>query len=200
MAVTGQGRRGRPAAATREQVIERTLAALREGRRVDVSSIAEELGLARGTIYRWFGSREALVAQVLVMVSQTVLARFRAEVGGEGGAALVETLHRFNGQLSRSHILASLLANEREAALGLICASDGPVTTGIAGAIAELIQVEVDRGAYVAPLEPALLAHAIVKVGEAFLFNHGNVSVRGDVARTYQVLAALVFAPPPAEA
>jgi len=47
--------RGRPASASREDVL--VLAARRylRGRRVDVQAIAGELGLGRTMIYRWFG-------------------------------------------------------------------------------------------------------------------------------------------------
>jgi AcrR family transcriptional regulator len=37
------------------------------GRRVDVQAIAGELGLGRSTIYRWFGSREELIGEVVTI-------------------------------------------------------------------------------------------------------------------------------------
>ncbi len=43
------------------------------GRRVDVQAIAAELGLSRATIYRWFGSRENLIGEVLVRAAEPLL-------------------------------------------------------------------------------------------------------------------------------
>src|SRR2546427_296007 len=51
-------RRGRPPAASREDVLALAMHRYLRGRRVDVQAIASELGLGRTTIYRWFGSRD----------------------------------------------------------------------------------------------------------------------------------------------
>jgi AcrR family transcriptional regulator len=56
-------RRGRPPAASREQVLDAATDRYLRGRRVDVQAIAAELGLGRTTIYRWFGSREELIGE-----------------------------------------------------------------------------------------------------------------------------------------
>jgi AcrR family transcriptional regulator len=71
-------RRGRPAAASREDVLEAATNRYLRGHRVDVQAIAAELGLGRTTIYRWFGSREGLIGDVLVSVTKPLLAEARA--------------------------------------------------------------------------------------------------------------------------
>ena len=70
------------------------------------------------------------------------------------------------------------------------------MTPAIARAIAGLIRQEADAGRYEPPLEPDTLGHAIVKLGEAFLFNHGGATVRGDVEGLYHVEAALLRVSP----
>src|SRR5256885_1556822 len=57
--------RGRPASATREDVLALAMHRYLRGQRVDVQAIAGELGLGRTTIYRWFGSRDELLGEVL---------------------------------------------------------------------------------------------------------------------------------------
>ena len=66
------------------------------GRRIDVQAIAAELGLGRTTVYRWFGSRDELIGEVLVLAATPLLEQAREQAGGEGGPALLETLDRFN--------------------------------------------------------------------------------------------------------
>ena len=59
------GRAGRRPAATRDDVVDTALDRYLRGHRVDVRAIAAELGLGRTTIYRWFGSRDVLLGEVL---------------------------------------------------------------------------------------------------------------------------------------
>ena len=162
------------------------------GERVEVLALANELGLARATIYRWFGSREELLGEVVLAAARPVLARARQQAEGEGAERLLDTFDRFNRALARSSALASFLENDRETALGVICSTDGVVTPGLANDIASLIEGEVSRGTYRPRLEPGVMAHAVVKLAEAFLFNHGGVSMRGDVDGLRSVEAALL--------
>lgn len=187
-------RRGRRPAASREQVLDAALERYLRGDRVDLLAIARELGLARGTIYRWFGSREQLIGRVVVLATEPVLDRARAAATGTGAEALLDTLDRFNRTLAAAPALHRFIENERQTALGIICTSTGIVTPAIAGRISGMIEDEVRLGTYESPLDPYVLAHAIVKVGQAFLFNHGEASMlgAGDLAQLHVVQAALL--------
>ncbi|MEA2451264.1 MAG: hypothetical protein QOG63_3196 [Thermoleophilaceae bacterium] len=192
MSAADESKRGRPPAATRAEVLDLALRRYLRGERVELRAIANELGLARGTIYRWFGSREQLLGHVVLRAAQPLLEQARAGARGKGGPRLLDTLDRFNRALAEAPALARFLEIEGGPALGVICSTDGVVTPGLADLIAELIEEEARSGAYDPPLEPPVMAHAIVKLGEAFLFNHGGVSMRGDVDRLIQVEAALL--------
>jgi AcrR family transcriptional regulator len=185
-------RRGRRPAASREQVLDLALDRYLRGERVEVLAVANELGLSRATIYRWFGSREGLLGHVVLTAATPVLAQARARARGSGAGALLDTFDRFNRALARSTALRSFLEIERETALGVICSTEGIVTPGLAGKIASLIEDEMRAGAYRPRLEPGVMALAVVKLAEAFLFNHGGVSMRGDVDGLRTVEAALL--------
>jgi hypothetical protein len=55
-----------------------------------------------------------------------------------------------------------------------------------------VIEEEIRSGAYAPPVEPAVLAYAIVKLAEAFLFNDSGDDLRADVDRLREVEAALL--------
>jgi hypothetical protein len=61
--------------------------------------------------------------------------------------------------------------------------------------ITALITEEVEAGTYDAPVEPAILGYAIVKLAQAFLFNDAVAGSRGDVERLREVEAALLGVP-----
>ena len=161
------------------------------GERIDVQAIAAGLGLGRATIYRWFGSRDDLIGEVLVRAGEPLLERARAGARGAGGVALLDTLDRFNRSLAAALPLRRFVEREREAALRVITSSAGKVQPWVVGAITELIRREVRAGTYTPAIEPATLAYAVVRLGEAFLYNDSVGGMRGEVDRLREVQAAM---------
>jgi AcrR family transcriptional regulator len=188
--------RGRPAAASRDEVLRAGLHRYLRGRRVDVQAIAAELGLGRATVYRWFGSREKLIGEVVIAATEPVLAKARAESRKRGGAGLLDTFDRFNRALADAPALLSFLEQERDAALRIIASGGGVVQPRVVELITALIEEEVEAGRYDPPVEPAVLGFAIVKLAQAFLFNDAVAGMRGDVDRLREVEAALLGVEP----
>ncbi len=193
--ISSQPSRGRPAAASREDVLDASLHRYLRGQRVDVQAIASELGLGRATIYRWFGSREKLIGEVIVRATEPVLAKARAGLAGKGGPGLLDTFDRFNRALADAPALRAFVEQERDASLRIIASGGGVVEPRIVELITALIIEEVEAGTYEAPIEPSVLGFAIVKLAQAFLFNDAVVGIRGDVDRLRQVEAALLGVP-----
>jgi AcrR family transcriptional regulator len=189
-------RRGRPAIASRQDVLDAAMHRYLRGRRIDVQAIAAELGLGRATIYRWFGSREDLIGETLVRAAEPLLDAARAEAGGRGGRALLDTFDRFNRSLAEARALRQFVEQERDAALRIILAGDGKVQPRIVDRIVGLIEEEVEAGRYEPPVDPSTLGYAIVKIAEAFLFSDTVAGVRGDVDRLREVEAALLGVSP----
>jgi AcrR family transcriptional regulator len=185
-------RRGRPAAASREDVLRAAMRQYLSGERVDVQSIAAQLGLGRTTVYRWFGSREQLIGEVLLRAALPLLGTAHDRAHGRGGPMLLDTFDRFNRRLAESSALRRFVEQERETALRIMTGGDGPVQPRIVAAIEELIQNEALDGHYEPPVEPSTLAYAIVRLAEAFLFNDVAAGIRGDVDRLREVEAALL--------
>jgi AcrR family transcriptional regulator len=186
---------GRPAAATREQVLERAVYHYLRGRRVDVQAIAAELRLGRTTIYRWFGSREGLIGEVLFAAAEPLLKDARANARGRGARVLLDTFDRFNRQLADSPALRRFVEAERDTALRIITSGAGTLQPRIVASIQAVIDDEVRAGEYDPPIDTSTLAYAIVRLAEAFLFNDAVAGMRGDVERLREVEAALLAAP-----
>jgi AcrR family transcriptional regulator len=185
-------RRGRTAAASREQVLALVTHCYLRGGRVDVQAIASELGLGRTTVYRWFGSRDELIGEAIVRAAEPLLSDARKRARGRGGRALLETLDRFNRSLVEAPALRQFLERERDAALRVITSGAGKVQPRIAAMITDLIEREVSAGTYKPTVEPTTLGYAITRLGEAFLFNDAVAGMRGDVDRLKEVEAVIL--------
>jgi AcrR family transcriptional regulator len=184
-------RRGRPPAASREDVLGLALRRYLHGERVDVQAIAGELGLGRTTIYRWFGSREGLIGETVARAAEPLFDEARAAARGVGGPALLDTFDRINRALATAPALRSFLELERDA-LRILTSSGGAIHARAVAKIESFIVDEVRRGTYRPPVDPATLAYAIVRLAEAFLFNDATAALRGDVDRLREIEAALL--------
>jgi AcrR family transcriptional regulator len=192
MPTTERARRGRPATASREEVLGLARTCFLEGRRLDLTVLARQLGVGRATIYRWFGSRDGLLGDVVAGELEALAAAHRAGVRRRGAAGLLEVFDRINRSLARSSALRRLLEEERDGALRLLTSSAGPVQPRVVATIQALIEAEVANGSYDPPADPGALAYAVVRLAEAFLYNDAAIGIRGDHERLREVEAALL--------
>lgn len=188
------GKRGRPATASPDDVLALVTELYLGGQRVDITVVASRLGLGRATIYRWFGSREALLGEVIARQLELLVARKRAEVRRRGAAGLLEVLDRVNRTLTRSTAVRRLLEQERSA-WRMFTSSAGVIEPRAVACIQALIEEEMAAGDYEPPADPATLAYALVHLRHAFLWNDATNEVRGDYQRLRDVSAALLGIP-----
>ncbi len=189
------GRRGRPATASRDDVLGLVTELYLDGQRVDITVVASRLGLGRATIYRWFGSREALLGEVIAHQLELLVRRKRLEVRRPGAAGLLEVLDRVNRTLTRSRAVRRLLEQERDTAMRMLTSSAGVVEPRAVACVQTMIEREMAAGDYEPPADPATLAYALVHLRHAFLWNDATNGVRGDYERLREVQAALLGIP-----
>lgn len=192
MTTRPESKRGRPATASRAEVLALARSQYLDGQRLDLTVVARSLGLGRATIYRWFGSRDALLGEIVASELEQLIAERRRRVRRRGAAGLLKVFDEVNRALSRSRALRSLLENERDGALRLLTSSGGPVQPRAVAAIQALIDHETESGDYRPPVEPSALAYAIVRLAEAFIYNDAAFGIRGDWERLHHVEAALL--------
>jgi AcrR family transcriptional regulator len=166
-----------------------------DGQRVDVTVVAARLRLGRATIYRWFGSRDALVGEVVARELELLVARKRSQVRRRGPEGLLEVLDRVNQTLTRSRAVRRLLEQEHQAAMRMLTSSAGVVEPRAVACVQSLIEEEMALSGYEPPTDPATLAYALVHLRHAFLWNDATSGVRGDYERLREVQAALLGIP-----
>jgi AcrR family transcriptional regulator len=185
-------RPGRPAAATRDEALALATRRFLAAERVDVQAIARELGLARATMHRWFGTRELLLGEMLANLAEERMLAIRRETPGDGASALLACFDRFNHEVAATPGLGVLLAQEQERALRILISSAGAVQPRMVALIERLIDEEIEAGAFAPAIAPRTLAYAIVRLAESFLYNDAMVGILGDTERLREVEALLL--------
>jgi AcrR family transcriptional regulator len=186
--------RGRPSAASREQFLNAATRRFLAGERVDIQAMCAELRLSRATVHRWFGSRDRVLGEVMIRL---VVPLFRhvdeATRGDAGGGRLVDVFERQLRALVDAEPFRCFLEQERGAAHRILTASDGVVEPRVVALIQEMIETEGLRG-YTPPTDPGVVAYAIVRMAESFLYADAASGFRGDFDRLRPVYAALLGA------
>src|SRR5438105_6310334 len=96
------------------------------GRRVDMNAIASELGISRATLYRWTGSRERLLADVLWHLSDRVFEQAKAEHSEHTGVERLLAIFRQHvGVLVEAEPLHIFLKQETHTALRILTSAEG---------------------------------------------------------------------------
>lgn len=185
--------RGRPAAATREQLIEAVRRSFLAGRRIDIQAICGELGLSRATVHRWYGSRDDVIGTAIVTLVVPLFRSIDRSTPGAGADRLVDVFELQLRALAREPALRRFLEYEREAAQRILTASDGVVEPQVVALLQEMIEAEMERG-YEPPADAAIVAYAIVRMAESFLYADAAGGFRGDFDRLRPVYAALLGA------
>lgn len=183
--------RGRPPAASRDQFLDATARRFLAEERIDIQAICAELGLSRATVHRWCGSRDAVIGEVMVRLVTPLFRRIARDGRGRGGRRLVGVFERQLRALADDAAFRRFLEHERETAHRILTASDGIVEPRVVELINEAINEEVARG-YRPPADPDVIAYAIVRMGESFLYADASSGFRGDFDRLRHVYAALL--------
>jgi hypothetical protein len=105
---------------------------------------------------------------------------------------LLESFDRFNRELASAAGLRALLAHEKDLGLRILTSSGGIVQPRMVAAVQRMIEQEVQHGGFQPAASPDVLAYAIVRLAEAFLYNDAAVGVQGDTHKLHEIESALL--------
>lgn len=116
---------------SRDVAIEVADAFFRRGLRVDMHTVADRLGVGRTTLYRWVGSREQLIGEVLARLTDVAWEFVEQSVTGQGIERAVQSIEAFMTLTSTWPPLREFAQREPQLALRILLRSEGPVSAHI---------------------------------------------------------------------
>ena len=152
------------------------------GDRVDMGTLATQLATSRSTLYRWFGSREQLLEEVLVDLAREFSAAARAEAAGEGDERVVDFARRVMNATAQFQPLRTFVEHEPQLALRLLIGERGAVHMRLAQAVFEVVSE-----AHSAAEAKALETHVDVVVQVAATLLWATLAI-GDEPQTERVV------------
>ncbi|WP_433502349.1 QsdR family transcriptional regulator [Pseudonocardia halophobica] len=167
------------------------------GERIDMQALAAELGVNRATLYRWVGSRELLLCEVVWSLTERTLRREPpAADGADGsGSCLAAVLSRFVTDTLAHRGMRRFLEEEGECALRLLTLSSGGFQPRLVGLVRELAAAETAAVRLASPIPLDDLAYTLVRVIESYVYLRTITGEEPDGTRAARVLQALLPRP-----
>lgn len=178
--------RARPADAV-ELAIETLLAEAR----VDMQTLAAQLGVAPATLYRWFGSRGVLLERAFERLAQEFSTAARAEARGDGDERVCDYARNIMASSAAFQPLRSFVEREKELGLRLLLRRDGAVHRVISDELLELL-AETGPSSQTEQLEGA--AHVIVQVATSLVWATFMVGDEPRIDDAVQVIRVILAA------
>jgi AcrR family transcriptional regulator len=152
------------------------------GERIDIGALAARLDIGRATAFRWVGSRDLLLSEILWSLCDELMTATAARQRGRGAQRVAAICEAAVRALVDFEPLRRFVRSDPEYAVRLLTSKLGPVQGRAIERVRALLQYEADRGALVPPLAVDTLAYLIVRLCESFVYADVTSEQQVDVA------------------
>jgi AcrR family transcriptional regulator len=160
--------------------------------RVEMSALADELGVNRTTLYRWIGSRDQLLVEIIWSLGERTLENIDDDVATKGAERIVQVITRFLEAVISNAGMQRWLAEEGEYAMRLLTRHDTDFQPRLIGAVQKLLGQEADAGRLDLPVDLHELAYVIVRLIESYTYLDLITGERPEARRAEPILRMLL--------
>jgi AcrR family transcriptional regulator len=167
------------------------------GERIDMTALAQELGVNRVTLYRWVGSREQLLVEVVWSLARRTLDALEADApggaAGRGGEQRAVTILMAFLEATLAHPgMQRWLAEEGESAMRLLTRHETDFQPRLIAAVEALLAAEERAGRLDLGADRHEVAYALVRVIESYTYLDLITGEAPEAGRARPIFARLV--------
>lgn len=163
------GRAGRTGEITRDDVVRAGRGRFLAGERIDLVALAAELGVARATVYRWFGDRDRFLGHVLWSLTSDTLDLALARERPPGAEGLITAVMDMLDDIAQHQPFRAFLAADPSRAMQVLTGRGSVVAGSLRTRLTGLVVAECPESAG-SDLTAAELGFALVRLAEAYLY------------------------------
>lgn len=145
-----------------------------EGRRLNLSLLAEELGIGRATLMRWVGNKDLLMGEILWSlykgIYDPVIEKARADHPEGGIDFLAQIYNEVNLQLINAKPMHEFLASEPQWGLQLLTSNVSGLQKRLIDEWEALFNEEITAGRINPEMDASSLAYYIIRIGEGAVY------------------------------
>jgi AcrR family transcriptional regulator len=162
--------------------------------RIDMSALAADLGVNRVTLYRWVGSRDKLLVEVVWDLASQGLDVAKAQTTARGAERIVGVVGRFLALVIDNAGMQRWLAEEGEHATRLLTRHDAGFQPRLIDAVRDLLEEETHAGRLDLPVDLHEVAYVIVRLIESYTYLDLITGEPPDARRAEPILRMLLRA------
>ena len=168
--------------------------------RIDMSALARELDINRATLYRWVGSREQFLVEMIWQLTESSLVRLDRECQSTGPDRIIDVTIQFSEEVIGNPGMKHWLATEGETAMSLLTRAGTGYQPRLIAWVEESIERQVDAGNMNLPegVEPYELAYVIERVMGGYIYLDLITGEEPDARRAEPLLRMLLRGAEPA--
>ncbi len=157
-----------------------------------MGALADELGVNRVTLYRWFGSRDHFLVELIWALARRTLDQVDASTAERGAERVVRVVVGFLDAVITNAGMQRWLAEEGEHAMRLLTRHDMGFQPRLIDAVHALLEQERAAGRLDLPAEPREVAFVIVRLIESYTYLDLITGERPDASRAEPILRMLL--------
>ncbi len=138
--------------------------------RIDMGVLAEELDINRVTLYRWFGSRDDFIVEVVWSLALRTFDYVEEKVSAQGAERVVAVIVGFLETITTNPGAQRWLSEEREHAMRLLAGPQTNFQQRLVKALQDLLEEEANASRLDLPVDLHELAFVIVRVIESYVY------------------------------
>lgn len=157
-----------------------------------MTALALELGVNRVTLYRWVGSREKLLVEIIWSLADKTLRDEIRRSRRTGSERIVAIVGRFVGATLSNPGFARFLSEEGELAMRVLTRRDTDFQPRLIAALQDLLVEEVAAGRMDLPADLYDVAYTMVRIIESYIYLDLIIGERPDAKRAEAIVRLLL--------
>jgi AcrR family transcriptional regulator len=182
---------GGPSRPTARDALRLGLRHFQAGERIDMQSLAAELGIDRATLYRWVGTRDRLLVEILWYLMSATVDRLRKPAAGVQPPSAEIVSGAAEASITNTG-MQRFLEREGELALRLLTTRSTDFQQRLIDLIAEVVDADRQCGRLDSSIPGDDLPYVLVRIMESYVYISLITGDRPDTARASRVIHALL--------
>jgi AcrR family transcriptional regulator len=142
-----------------------------EGKHISIGEMARDLGVSRGTLYRWIGSKDLLLVEVFWSLLEKSFKNAVAETPGDGIEHVVEVHRNFMVRILSFPPLQKFIQHDSKYALRVLTDISSGLTQRVVAMAAAHLREQQDRGHIRLFTSPEQVAEIFIPANQAVIYS-----------------------------